>query len=78
MSPVALAIPPNRADASFGGDRGGGGPMLDELIIEVWEGLAAHAAAPCPVCGRGALRALYGAHSRPVKGRCDVCGAELS
>jgi hypothetical protein len=79
MSPVAaLAIPPDRADASLGGDRSGGEPTLDELIVEVWEGLAADAAAPCPVCGRGTLRALYGAHARPVAGRCGACGAELS
>jgi uncharacterized protein (DUF983 family) len=69
-------MPPDRTHASFGG--GGGEPTLDELIVEVWEGLAAHAAAPCPVCGAGTLRAVYGARVRLVKGRCGACGAELS
>ena len=79
MSAVAaFAMPPDTAHASLGGDRGGGEPTLDELIVEVWEGLAADAAAPCPVCRRGTLRAVYGGRARLVKGRCGACGAELS
>jgi hypothetical protein len=79
MSPVAaLAMPSDGADASLAGGRGGGEPTLDDLIVEVWEGLAADAAAPCPVCAGGTLHAVYGAHARPVKGRCRACGAELS
>jgi len=79
MGPLAaLAMPPGRVDASAAGDRGGGEPTLDDLIVEVWEGLAAHAAVPCPVCAGGTLRAVYGAHARPVKGICGACGSELS
>jgi hypothetical protein len=79
MAPVAtLAMPTDRIDASVGGDGMGGESTLDDLIVEAWEGLAAQAAVPCPVCERGTLRPIYGAHARPVRGRCCACGTELS
>jgi hypothetical protein len=55
----------------------GGEPTLDECIIGVWEGLAAHHPAPCPLCG-GEIFPLYGAHARPVGGRCRECETTLS
>jgi hypothetical protein len=54
----------------------GGGPTLDELVVGVWEGLAADRVAPCPVCG-GVLEARYSAGAAPVAGRCRDCGSEL-
>jgi hypothetical protein len=55
----------------------GGEPTLDEMLAGVWEGLAAHRAVPCPVC-RAELKPHYGAHARPIGGRCDGCGSSLS
>ncbi len=40
----------------------GGEPTLDELIAGVWEGLAAHRPALCPLCG-GEMQPIYGAHA---------------
>jgi hypothetical protein len=57
-------------------DRLGGGPTLDELVAGVWEGLAAHHEVPCPICG-ARLKPQYGAHWRPIGGRCDSCGSSL-
>jgi hypothetical protein len=55
----------------------GGGPTLDELIVDVWEGLASGRPVPCPVCA-GALVPRFGAGAGPVGGRCRDCGSELS
>jgi hypothetical protein len=57
--------------------RVGGEPTLDELIAGVWEGLIAHQAVECPVC-RGEMDPEYGAHARPIRGRCNSCGTALS
>ena len=57
-------------------DLAGGEPMLDEVLVGVWEGLAAHKIVDCLVCGermvpeRG-LDAL-------LSGRCKSCGTKLS
>ena len=59
------------------GPAGGGGPTLDDLIVGVWEGMAADLTAPCPVCA-GSLEPRYGAGAAPVAGRCRDCGSELS
>jgi len=52
----------------------GGGPTLDDAIVGVWEGLAAHVVVACPLCG-GPLRP----HAAPdvVGGRCGDCGTTL-
>ena len=55
----------------------GGEPTLDELIVGVWEGLAAHRIVACPVCGEE-MEPEYGAHARPIGGRCGGCGTTLS
>jgi hypothetical protein len=62
------------APTSLGGL--GGEPTLDDLIVEIWEGLTAHSPVACPVCG-GEMRPQYSAHPRPVGGRCLDCGAHL-
>jgi hypothetical protein len=55
----------------------GGESTLDELLVEVWEGLAVHRTVSCPVCGAD-MRPAYGAHARPIGGRCSGCKAHLS
>jgi len=57
-------------------DRGGlgGEPTLDDLVVGAWEGLAAQAAAACPICDEGTLRPT----GRAGHGRCDRCGTTLS
>jgi hypothetical protein len=57
-------------------DRMGGEPTLDDLLVGVWEGLAAHRAVECPACA-GEMEPEYGAHARPVGGCCTACGAML-
>jgi hypothetical protein len=55
----------------------GGEPTLDEVLSGVWEGLAAHHSVACPVCA-GDMSPEYGAHARPIAGRCASCGTHLS
>ena len=57
-------------------DRVGVEPTLDDLIVGVWEGLAAHQTVECPVC-RGEMDPEYAAHTRPAGGRCGACGTTL-
>ena len=49
---------------------------LDELMTSVWQGLVAHRAAACPVCGEE-MRPEYAAHTRPIGGSCPSCGSTL-
>jgi hypothetical protein len=55
----------------------GGGLTLDDLIVGVWEDLAAHRAVACPACG-GAMKPRYGAGPAPVGGRCGDCASTLA
>jgi hypothetical protein len=55
----------------------GGEPTLDEVLSGAWEGLAAHQHVACPVCG-GDMTPEYGAHARPIGGRCGSCQTQLS
>jgi hypothetical protein len=55
----------------------GGEPTLDALLAGVWEGLAAHKPAACPLCA-GHMRPDYGVHALPVGGCCESCGTRLS
>jgi hypothetical protein len=48
---------------------------LDDLIVDTWEGLG-KGTSQCPVCG-GLMEPEYGAHTRPVGGRCADCGSAL-
>jgi hypothetical protein len=54
-----------------------GGPTLDDLVVGVWEGLAAHRTVACLVCGE-AMVPRYGAGHAPVGGRCHGCGTTIS
>ena len=53
-----------------------GGRTLDDLVVGVWEDLAAHHAVACLVCG-GEMRPRYGSGAEPVGGRCGGCGTTL-
>jgi hypothetical protein len=78
----ALAIAPTLLDELFreaetkpapvGGER-----TLDDTIVGAWEALAAHLSPHCPLCD-AEMVPVYGAHSRPVAGRCCNCGTTLS
>jgi hypothetical protein len=60
------------------GDGGvGGEASLEEVLARAWEGLAAHAAVACPLCG-GAMTPRYAAGPTPVGGRCADCGTTLA
>jgi hypothetical protein len=54
----------------------GGEPTLDQLLVGVWEGLAAHRVVRCLTCG-GEMTPEYGVHARPIGGRCASCGTTL-
>jgi hypothetical protein len=57
------------------GESGGDPRSLDDLIVDTWEGLV-KGTSRCPVCG-GRLEPEFGAHTRPVGGRCADCGSAL-
>jgi hypothetical protein len=70
-APAAVEGAPSSSEAV------GGEPTLDEVLSGVWEGLAAHRVAECPVCG-GEMEPEYGVHPRPIGGRCPSCRSVLS
>ncbi len=69
-APAARAAATTRAAAR-------GATTLAAAVSGAWEGLAAHRAVGCLVCG-GQLVPRYGAAgSAPVGGRCTDCGSVL-
>lgn len=54
-----------------------GEPTLDEVLVDAWEGLTAHRVVECPVCGAAEMAPEYGAHPRPIAGRCKHCSSTL-
>ena len=72
MSQAALM---ERAPAG-GADSSDPAPTLDALFAETWIDLCGHRATECPLCGE-TMSPVYGAHARPVGGRCDSCGTEV-
>lgn len=69
--PAGCALAPDNA-AGMGGQA-----TLEDAISGVWEGLAAHRAVVCVVCG-GRMSPRYGASGyTPVGGRCADCGSTL-
>ena len=54
-----------------------GEPSLDAVVSGMWEGLVAHRAVDCPLCG-GEIAPVYGVHHRPIGGRCRGCETMLS
>ena len=67
---TTLTVAPSLFDAV------GGEPTLDEMIVGVWEGLTAHRIVECPIC-QEEMAPEYGAHARPIGGRCSGCGTLL-
>jgi hypothetical protein len=71
--------PRNQAPSLF--DLAGGEPTLDDALAGVWEGLAARAAARCPICG-GWMEPVdapqAGGQRAPAGARCTGCGSSLS
>ena len=62
--------------ALFSLDPVGDAGTLDELVRELWGGLAAHRTVACPICGQD-MGPDYGHHARPIGGTCSRCGATL-
>jgi hypothetical protein len=80
-SAVALRPSGSRSQTFSLFDRAGGEPTLDDVLASVWEGLAARAAAGCPVCGgrmEPAHAAREGRERAQVTARCTSCGSSLS
>jgi len=67
----AIAIAPLAAAPS------GVEPTLDDVIVGLWTRLSGHETVRCPVC-EGEMMPEYGPHTRPVAGRCRVCGSAIS
>jgi hypothetical protein len=65
--PVAAGERPAPAGEAVGHGGVGGESTLDELLVGAWEGLAAQAAVPCPLC-EGALQPVYGDASGARRG----------
>ncbi len=68
---TALAVAPTLFDDL------GGEPTLDDVLVDVWEGLTAHRVVSCPVCGEE-MKPEYSAHALPIGGRCSSCGSTIS
>jgi hypothetical protein len=68
---TALAVAPTLFDDL------GGEPTLDDVLVDVWEGLTAHRVVCCPVCGEE-MKPEYGAHALPIGGSCGSCGSTIS
>ena len=56
----------------------GGGPTLDDLVVGVWEGLAASRTVACLACGEASMTPRYSAGPVPVGGRCRNCGTTIA
>jgi hypothetical protein len=81
VNALALELPfvddGSRTDARPGAADLGGEPTLDALVSGVWEGLAAHRPASCPLCD-GEMTPDYGVHALPIGGRCQSCGTHMT
>jgi hypothetical protein len=77
LDPVEDDVEPRGAgDRLERASQQGGGLTLDDLVVGVWEGLAAHRTVACPACG-AAMTPRYGAGPAPVGGRCGGCGTTI-
>lgn len=75
MGPGSLLGGGDELAADAGGIQSGSPGSLDNMIVDTWEGLV-RGTSQCPVCG-GRMEPEYGAHTRPVGGRCADCGSAL-
>jgi hypothetical protein len=71
---TAVAMAQRAPETLF--DASGGEPALDDIVVGVWEGLAAHRKVECPLCGSD-MHPQYGAHALPIGGRCGACASTL-
>ncbi len=88
-SAVALRPSGSRSETLSLFDGAGGEPTLDDVLAGVWEGLAARATAPCPICGER-MEAVFDEDgqrehtpegdraSAPAGARCTSCGSSVS
>jgi hypothetical protein len=76
-APSPEATPARGDDARQSTIQQDGGPTLDDLIVGVWEGLAAHRTVACPACGE-AMTPRYSAGPAPVGGRCGSCRTTIA
>lgn len=76
-APAPAATPAHDDDAHHTMVQQDGGPTLDDLIVGVWEGLAAHRTVACPACGE-AMTPRYSAGPAPVGGRCRSCQTTIA
>jgi hypothetical protein len=67
-----------RPAALFGHGEVGGGPTLDDALVRAWEGLVAHAAASCLLCGGAVHPCSDGRGAMDAGGRCERCGTTLA
>src|SRR4051812_39886282 len=74
---IATPAPARHDDAHQPAVQQDGGPTLDDLIVGVWEGLAAHRTVACPACGE-AMTPRYSAGPAPVGGRCSSCRTTIA
>jgi hypothetical protein len=74
---MTITLVPDALPSLFDEDADDGGPTLEAVVRDAWEGLTTRHVAACPVCG-GAVAPRFGAGSAPVGGRCTACGSELS
>lgn len=77
---VAMRLPleaPAHDDADTPMVQQDGRPTLDDLLVGVWEGLAAHHTVACPACDE-AMTPRYSAGPAPVGGRCRSCGTTIA
>ena len=76
---VALRrAPPADEAPSLFDEETGSEPTLEEMLFAVWERLAAHESAACPVCGAEAMEPEDGAQPETIRGRCTACRSILT
>jgi hypothetical protein len=75
-----LIAAPSRLERALGVpsrlERAGEDRTLDDLLVDLWEGIGAHRTVECPVCA-GEMRPAYGAHARAIGGKCAECGSTV-
>jgi hypothetical protein len=52
-------------------------PTLDDLLMDVWEGLSVRRAVQCPVCA-AEMEPVTVRGTRAAAGHCGRCGSTLS
>ncbi|HEX5193985.1 MAG TPA: hypothetical protein VFW09_14380 [Solirubrobacteraceae bacterium] len=74
---AAVADPTRSGEPHREAGAAGHGETLDRLVVGGWERLTSRATTACLLCG-GTMEPVYGAHARPIGGRCRDCGTTLA